>query len=105
MLALSVIAPRYIIIVAIVALLGVVPLSLSAQQTRATPATRQDSTASVTVRVQSESAGDRVVSSAIVRIGTVEAGQTTADRRRYGCQQADASSWPRESDIARILPR
>jgi iron complex outermembrane receptor protein len=73
MLALSVIAPRYIIIVAIVALLGVVPLSLSAQQTRATPATRQDSTASVTVRVQSESAGDRVVSSAIVRIGTVEA--------------------------------
>jgi iron complex outermembrane receptor protein len=77
MLAIPVIALRYIVIVAIVALLAIVPPSLAAQQTAATPATRQDSTASVTVRVQSDSAGDRVVASAIVRIGT--AGARTDD--------------------------
>jgi iron complex outermembrane receptor protein len=64
------------------ALIGVVPVSLAAQPTRATAAVPQDSLATVTVRVQADSAGVRVVESAIVRIGTIgartdESGQAT----------------------------
>ncbi len=72
-MVLPIIARRFKVVTLLVALIGVVPVSLAAQQTPAPTAVLQDSTVTVTVRVQADSAGSSVVQSATVRIGTISA--------------------------------